>query len=78
MEQFNRGARLQRVKELKKNRKHYWGGWAADPKQQGRVSQYPAICSCAKCCNSGSRLNGNSKFAHKPQDRAFWELNPIE
>lgn len=53
MVRYDRGERLAQVKRLKQKRKSYWGNWAgSSARQLGRVSQYPKICSCHKCCNA--------------------------
>ena len=70
MHPLNKGDRLHRAKQLKHNRKSYYGYnrtygtegvRAMTPTQLGKVSQYPAVCSCYMCSgNCYRKVYGNS------------------
>ena len=65
MDIYNRAVRRHHVSRLKYNRKIYWGHGRCSyssgpmtPKQQGKVVQYPAVCSCTMCGNPRHKLKG--------------------
>lgn len=76
MERYHRGERLEQSKRLKQKRKSYWGMTNPNQKQLGRVSQYPAICSCPACGNSRKYYgNGNQGISYKEySDREFLKV----
>lgn len=86
MEKFNRAVRRHHVKRLKAARKHYWGypqlgnyglhepptkREEMNPKQLGKVVQYPQACSCAGCCNSRRAPNMNGGESTREELRYF-------
>lgn len=47
-----RAIRRHHIARLKNTRKNYFNAtWRSDPKQLGRIVQYPAMCSCTMCGN---------------------------
>lgn len=76
MERYHRGERLYQVKRLKVKRKNYWG-MLKNPKNAGRVSQYPAICSCHMCGNS-RKYYGNGKQGLSVKELSDQELLKLE
>jgi rubredoxin len=59
---FSRSLRRFHTARLKKTRKAYWGhakpyGDPMNAAQLGKVTQYPAVCSCPMCGNDRKHFN---------------------
>ena len=76
MLKFNRQERRFQTERLKNNRKNYFNVWNKnDPKQLGRIVQYPCMCSCYMCSNSTST---NSIKDQKATIQSFIQLANTE
>ena len=76
MEKFNRGERQYQIKRLKAKRKNYGNIWIKnDPKQLGKIVQYPRMCSCFLCSNKAFT---NSIKEQKHSVQSFIALNKKE
>lgn len=76
MLKFNRQERRFQTERLKNNRKNYFNVWNKnDPKQLGRIVQYPCMCSCYMCSHSAST---NSIKDQKATIQSFIQLSNTE
>lgn len=80
MVKFNRAERIAQTKRLKNTRKNYFNVWLKDdPKQLGRIVQYPCMCSCAGCSATTARhQSGNSVLGLKATEQSFIQLSKTE
>jgi hypothetical protein len=76
MQHFDRGERRLQTERLKNTRKNYFNVWDhGDPKQLGRITQYPCMCS-GPCCSPTAyrRLYGNALRGLKATEQSALQL----
>ena len=80
MDKFTRAERIAQTKRLKNTRKNYFNVWLkSDPKQLGRIAQYPCMCSCCGCSSTAARrIRGNSLAGLKATEQSFIQLASTE
>lgn len=80
MVKFSRAERIAQTQRLKNTRKNYFNVWLkSDPKQLGRIVQYPCMCSCAGCsATTARRITGNSLAGLKVTEQSFIQLAATE
>jgi hypothetical protein len=76
MDKFSRAERIFQTQRLKNTRKNYFNVWDKnDPKQLGRIVQYPCMCSCYLCSR---KQYGNSFNGQKATTQSFIQLSKTE